>query len=214
LLEVNGKSLLATQVDEFNQLGIKDITVVRGFQKQKVKFNNIKTVDNDEFASTKELYSLFLAKDQIKDNSVISYGDIVFKRYVLHELLNDQNNITIVVDAEYADGTDKDFVAASSKYERTNYIGTATFKKMGSDLPKNEIFGEFIGLWKVNKVGAAQVNEVLERLSKTSNFKSMTCTDLFNEISKEHPIAVKYISGAWLDVDTLVDYQNAGKLRL
>lgn len=214
LLEVNGKSLLATQVDEFNQLGIKDITVVRGFQKQKVKFNNIKTVDNDEFASTKELYSLYLAKDQIKDNSVISYGDIVFKRYVLHELLNDQNNITIIVDAEYADGAEKDFIAASSKYDRTNYVGTATFKKMGSELPKNEIFGEFIGLWKVNKTGAAQVTAVLEKLSKSPNFKSMTCTDLFNEIAKEHPIAVKYISGAWLDVDTLVDYQNAGKLRL
>ena len=42
----------------------------------------------------------------------------------------------------------------------------------------------------------------------------MTCTDLFNEIAKEHTIAVKYISGAWLDVDTLVDLQNAGKLRL
>jgi hypothetical protein len=42
----------------------------------------------------------------------------------------------------------------------------------------------------------------------------MTCTDLFNEVAKENTIAVKYISGAWLDVDTLVDLQNAGKLRL
>jgi phosphoenolpyruvate phosphomutase len=42
----------------------------------------------------------------------------------------------------------------------------------------------------------------------------MTCSDLFNEISKESTIAVKYISGAWLDVDTFVDLQNAGKLRL
>ncbi|HNP97330.1 MAG TPA: phosphoenolpyruvate mutase, partial [Cyclobacteriaceae bacterium] len=31
MLEVNGKSLLSTQIDEFNQVGIKDITVVRGF---------------------------------------------------------------------------------------------------------------------------------------------------------------------------------------
>ena len=62
--------------------------------------------------------------------------------------------------------------------------------------------------------GAAQVLKALEKLSKDPNFKSMTCTDLFNEIAKEHTIAVKYISGAWLDVDTIVDFQNAGKLRL
>ena len=146
---------------------------------------------------------------------MISYGDIIFKRYVLHELLNDQNNITLIVDADCDEnGQDKDFVSASSRYDRLNYSGTASFKKMGSDLPKGEIFGEFIGLWKVNKTGAQQVQEALVRLSKMPNFKSMTCTDLFNEISKSHPIAVKYISGAWLDVDTIVDYQNAGKLRI
>jgi len=88
------------------------------------------------------------------------------------------------------------------------------FKKMGSDLSKKDVFGEFIGLWKVNQTGAAQVVKALEKLSKSPDFKSMTCADLFNEIAREHTIAVKYISGAWLDVDTLVDLQNAGKLRL
>lgn len=215
LLEVNGKSLLGIQADEFNQVGIKDIAVVRGFQKEKVKLSNIKTIDNDDYASTKELYSLFLAKDQIKENTVISYGDIIFKRYVLHELLNDQNNITLIVDTDCEeDGIDKDFVHASEKYDRTNYKGMATFKMMDSKLSKSEIDGEFIGLWKVNKAGAAIVRETLDVLSKSANFKTMTCADLFNEISKKHPIAIKYISGAWLDVDTLVDYQNAGKLRL
>ena len=215
LLEVNGKSLLNTQVEEFNQMGIKDVTVVRGFKKEKVKLNNISTVDNDEFGSTKELYSLYLAKNHIKENTLISYGDIIFKRYVLHELLNDQNNITIVVDADCEeDGLDKDFVSASEKYDRTNYLGTSVFKKMGSTLARKDIFGEFIGLWKVNQTGAAQVLNALEKLNKSSDFKSMTCTDLFNEIAKDHTIAVKYISGAWLDVDTLVDLQNAGKLRL
>ena len=123
LLEVNGKSLLNTQVEEFNQQGIKDVTVVRGFKKEKIKLNNITAIDNDDFASTKELYSLFLAKDQIKENTLISYGDIIFKRYVLHELLNDQNNITIVVDADCEEeGIDKDFIAASERYDRTNYL--------------------------------------------------------------------------------------------
>ena len=196
-------------------LGIKDVTVVRGFKKDKVKLSNIKTVDNEDYAGTKELYSLYLAKDQIKENTLISYGDIIFKRYVLHELLNDQNNITLVVDADCDEnGTDKDFVLASEKYDRTNYLGASVFKKMGSALKNGEIFGEFIGLWKVNKTGAAQITKALEKLSKSPDFKSMTCTDLFNEVAKENTIAVKYISGAWLDVDTLVDLQNAGKLRL
>lgn len=215
LLEVNGKSLLATQVEEFNHMGIKDVTVVRGFKKEKVKLTNIKTIDNEDYAGSKELYSLYLAKDQITENTVISYGDIIFKRYVLHELLNDQNNITIVVDADCDEsGADKDFISATEKYERTNYLGTSVFRKMGSTLSKSEISGEFIGLWKVNSAGAVLVSEALQTLSKRADFKSLTCADLFNEIARVNSIAVKYISGAWLDVDTLVDFQNAGKLRL
>ncbi len=215
LLEVNGKSLLSTQIDEFNQVGIKDITVVRGFAKEKIKMNNIQTRDNDAYADTKELYSLYLAKDQLKENTVVSYGDIIFKGFVLNELLNDNNNITIIVDADCdKDGKDKDFVSASDKYDRVNYQGLATFREMASDLDPAKIYGEFIGLWKVNKVGSEIVKKALDTLSKHPDFRKMTCSDLFNEIAKENKIAVKYISGAWLDVDTLVDFQNAGKLRL
>ena len=135
LLEVNGKSLLATQIDEFNRVGIKDITVVRGFAKGKINLNNIRTIDNDHYAETKELYSLYLAKDEIRDNTVVSYGDIIFKRYVLNELLNDNNNITIVVDADCdKEGKDKDFVFATEKYNRENYLGLAGFREMASEV--------------------------------------------------------------------------------
>ena len=215
LLEVNGKSLLATQVDEFNQVGIKDITVVRGFKKDKIKLNNIQTIDNDLFSETKELYSLHLAKDQFLENTVVSYGDILFKRFVLNELLNDQNDITIIVDADCdKDGVDKDFVQASEEYNRSNFRGTASLINMGNSISKNKISGEFIGLWKVNNTGAKLVKESLERLSGAENFKKMTCTDLFNDLAKHVTIAVKYIRGAWLDVDTMVDYQKAGNIRL
>lgn len=213
LLEVNGKSLLSTQIDEFNQVGIKDITVVRGFAKEKVDMGNIKPLDNDEYADTKELYSLFLAKEQIGENTVVSYGDIIFKRHVLHELLNDSNDITLIVDADSKKGRDKDLVKTSKKYSKKNFRATAKFKQMGNTTEK-KAHGEFIGLWKVNKHGAKIVRKTLETLSRQVGFREMTCTDLFNHIANEHSIAVKYISGAWLDVDTLVDLQEAGKLKV
>lgn len=215
MLEVNGKSLLSLQIDEYNRVGIKDITVVTGFGKEKVNLNNIATINNDIYSETKELYSLFLAKDQIKENTVISYGDIMFKGYILNELLNDINDITLIVDADCEKGeTKRDYVNASEKYSRQNFHGYAQFNTMSSDLETGKTFGEFIGLWKVNQAGAQIVKEALELLSKEANFKNMTCADLFNKITEEHTIAIKYISGSWLDVDTLVDLQNAGKLNI
>ncbi len=204
------KSLLSTQIEEYNNLGIKDISVVRGFAKEKINFNNIATIDNLQYATTKELASLFLAKEQLKENTVISYGDIIFKEYILHELLNDDHDITIIVDADSEKhGEGKDFVKTTEAYSKGHYYKSVSFVKMSTTLPTASINGEFIGLWKVNHKGAKLVKETLESLAKSPNFNEMTCEHLFNTIAQHHTITVKYIKGSWLDIDTIVDLQKA-----
>jgi phosphoenolpyruvate phosphomutase len=215
LLQVNGKSILSTLVEEFNQVGIKDICVVRGFGKDKINLNNIQTVDNDQYSKTKELFSLNLVKDKITGNTIISYGDIIFRLYILNELLNDDNDITIIVDADYEYDTsiEKDYVITSKPYSKKLYDETVSFVKMSSQLQKEEINGEFIGLWKVSIAGAELVRNSLDKLSKLPDFDQMTSTELFNEIVKVKPIAVKYIKGSWIDVDTIVDLHKAGGIK-
>ena len=158
LLKVRGKTILASQIEEFNRVGIKDITVVRGFAKELVSYSNIKTVDNDIFTTTKELYSLFLAIDEIKENTIISYGDIIFKQYILNELLNDPNDITMIVDADIEYGASSiDWVQNSMAYSKRTYDQPVVFKAMSSELEEEVVHGEFIGLWKVSKQGAELV---------------------------------------------------------
>jgi phosphoenolpyruvate phosphomutase len=215
LLKVNGKSILATQIDEFNQVGIKDITVVRGFGKQHINLGNIFNVDNDQHAETNELYSLYLAKEKIAGNTIISYGDIVYRIYILNDLISDKNDITLIADADfdYVQYQSHDYVIASKPWSKKLYDQSVGFVKMGSELKKEEINGEFIGLWKVSKTGAEWVKAALEKLSVKENFKQMTTTDLLNEIVKEHPIAIKYIKGSWIDVDTIADLYKATEIK-
>ena len=215
LIKIKDQTILSSIVENFNTVGIKDISVVRGFQKDKVNLSNVKKIDNNDYASTKELYSLYLAKDQFQDNTVISYGDILFRNYILNDLLNDENDITLMVDADaQLDGEDKDFVSTSKPYSREIYLSSdrgIELKNVSSSMKGKEINGEFIGLWKVNKKGALIVKSTLEKLSSHPNFKKMNCGDLFNEIVKEHKIAVKYIRGSWIDIDNLKDLLKAGE---
>lgn len=212
LLKVNGKSLLAMQVEDFNGIGIKDIWVVRGFAKEKIAPTGFQAIDNDVYAATKELYSLYLARDKINETTLISYGDIMFKNYILYELLNDSNDITLIVDADWElAGTNKDFVATKTPYSKKLYSKPVLFSKMSSTLIPDEINGEFIGLWKISHNGAAIVKDALEHLAQKPDFNQMTLADLFNHISLTHPIAVIYVRGSWLDVDTIPDLQKAGE---
>lgn len=215
LLKVNNKSILATIVEELNLVGIKDVTVVRGFAKEKVALSNIKTVDNDIFAETKDLYSFYLARNAFQDYTVVSFGDIVFKNYILNDLLNDENDITIIVDTQFTmEGKDKDFVKASRPYSRELYLESRPVELLGisHDYKEKEINGEFIGLWKFNQRGGEVVKNTLEEMSARTDFKSLQLIDLLNEIRKKQPIAIKYIQGNWLDVDTFVDLQRAGEI--
>ncbi len=213
LLKIGGKSLLTTQVDEFNKIGIKNICVVRGYAKDKVAAESFSVIDNDLFAETQELYSLYLAREQIKENTVISYGDIIFRNYILNDLLNDMSDITLIVDADVeTGGKNKDFVATNIPYSKKLYTSTVEFTKMSIDLKPEEVHGEFIGLWKVTKKGSHIVKKALAKLAKRADFKRLTMADLFNYISTFHPIGVKYIKGSWLDIDTIRDLQRAGEL--
>lgn len=213
LLEVGGKSLLQTQIDDFNKVGIKDISVVRGYAKEKVSSVNFSVIDNDFFSETKELYSLYLAKEQIKDNTIISFGDIIFRNYILNDLLNDMSDITLIVDADVETITnDRDLVMTNTPYSKKIYSSTVQFVKMSGNLKDKEIHGEFIGLWKVTKNGSNLVKKALADLSERKDFMQLTLADLFHHISLSHKIAVKYIKGSWLDIDTIRDLQKAGDI--
>src|SRR5207244_10529462 len=144
----------------------------RGFAKETIKFSGIRTIDNDDYARTSELYSLNVARDCLQSNTVISYGDIIFKDHVLHELINSEGEISIVVDPEpEAKEGYTDYVETSLRYSRSTFGQSVTLKRMSSELPQGSRHGEFIGLWKVTGHGAELVREALDRKSREDNFR-------------------------------------------
>jgi len=213
LLNVNGKTILENQIKEFNHVGIKKVFVVRGFKKEKINLINLMTIDNDDYASTSDLYSLYLSRGHIAGDAVISYGDIIFKSYILNDLLNDPNDITIIVDADCElDGGNRDFVEASRRYSKNYFSKNIQLKKVFNRARDQKIDGEFIGLWKVNVKGAEIVKNFLEGMSHDAGFQTMTIGDMFNRIIEKHPITVKYIKGGWLDMDTIIDLQKLNRM--
>src|SRR5437870_3731646 len=54
LLDIKGKTILERQVAALNEVNIKDIAVVRGYQKEKIAFPNLRNYDNDRYEDTGE----------------------------------------------------------------------------------------------------------------------------------------------------------------
>jgi phosphoenolpyruvate phosphomutase len=210
MLEVNGRPILAQMVEKLNRVGIKDIGVVRGYRKDKVALTNLKYVDNDDYASTSEVYSLYLARERLAENTVIAYGDIIFKSYFLNDLLNDDSPATVIVDADATrDGNYRDYAACDRRDERAHFERTARLVKMSHELGEAETCGEFIGLMKTDAKGAAALRDLLDEAAKAGEVRTMRMDELLTRLAKKIPVAVKYVRGSWIDVNGLVDFKKA-----
>ena len=75
LLEVAGEPLIERLIKQLHRVGIQDITVIIGFMKEKFRYltdrYGVNLVENDEFASKNNLYSLALAADRISNTYII-----------------------------------------------------------------------------------------------------------------------------------------------
>lgn len=214
MVAIGGTPLLHKLVGQFRASGVRRIVVIRGYEADKVHAPDVEFIDNAEFEGTGELLSLSKAADHLQGDVVVSFGDILFRRHILNNLLAEENDIVIAVDAawERRQGAEGyiDYITAtrphSLRYDEEEAFLTAT----GPRLDPASIHGEWIGLMKMNARGSAQVKAALEELSGRADFRSLRFDDLFKHLLKrQQRIQVLYITGHWLDVDDLDDLARA-----
>src|SRR5207237_4573014 len=167
-------------------------------------------VENDDFDGTGELLSLHQARDRIDGDAIISFGDILFRQHILNNLLVEEHNIVIAVDAMWEEQREReangyvDYITATRAYSLRYDEEDAFLAKMGPDLSADKIHGEWIGLIKTTARGSAAVCGALDVLSKRSDFRGLHFDDLFNYLVCRLLLEKKnYVNGQWLDVDDL-----------
>jgi phosphoenolpyruvate phosphomutase len=216
MVPVSGTPLLHKLVAQFRTAGVRAITVVRGYASEKVHAPNVEFVENEDFEGTGELLSLHKARDRIDGDAIISFGDILFRQHILNNLLAEEHDIVIGVDAMWKRRRERganeyvDYVTATRPYSLRYEEEDAFLTKMGPDLAVEKIHGEWIGLIKTTARGSAGVCGALDVLSKHPDFCRLRFDDLFNHlVSWGQRVQVLYITGQWLDVDDLDDLARA-----
>jgi phosphoenolpyruvate phosphomutase len=219
MIDVYGQSILASIADTYRSIGIKNITVVRGYRKEAVNLPNLRYIDNDAFDHTGELVSLSMAlkqEIQYSDDLVISFGDVLCKKYILQMLLDSEYDFTVVVDA---DNNSMDSVLVRQNYARCSVPNTkhafyspVYLEEVSRDLPEAEICGMWTGLLKVSHEAAPILQTVVDSMLQDENLhRQGRMTALLNELIRlGHPVHVIYISGHWLNLDTVKDMIAAG----
>ena len=210
MVPIAGKPILEHILDAYRSANVRELVVVRGFAKSAVDVQGASFVDNDKFASTGELASLACARASLDGPCVVSYGDVLFKKYVLDELLETEGDFVIAVDSMPAEqgsspARKADWAACSMPHSRKTLLANVLLKDMHTDPTSSGITGEWTGLLKLSSNGAKAVAEILGTLSE-KELATASMPDLLRRLVREgREVHVVYTRGGWLDVDTLGD---------
>jgi phosphoenolpyruvate phosphomutase len=210
MLPIAGKPLLRWLIDGFKKESINDITVVGGYRADAIETAGIKLVVNERYAQTGELASLSCAADSLDADAVISYGDILFRSYVLRDLLETDADFAVVVDSSPTDSnnrTVRDFADCSRADDR-GLFGSKVLLKSVSGEPTTH--GRWIGMLKVSRNGLVKFKSVLNALRARADFDSLDLPALMNAlIADGAAIEVMYVHGHWRGVNDLEDLRRA-----
>ena len=220
MLDFGGKTLLQRQLDSYKKCGIKDISLIRGYKKEKINYKGIKYFENTDYKNNNILNSIFYAEKVINGNIIISYSDILFNSSVVERTLETDHDISVVVDIDwrgyYVGRKDHPI----SEAENVIFNSNNEVEKIGKiNTGKEEVHGEFIGMIKLSNRGTEIFKEHFHRLKKiywnkpfqrAKIFQKAYLTDFIQELVdigiKVHCVIIE---SGWKEIDTVEDYKKA-----
>jgi phosphoenolpyruvate phosphomutase len=215
MLPLGGKPLLRWLVDELNKQAIHDITVVAGYRPETIDVDGITITVNQDYERTGELASLDCAYSAVAGHVVIVYGDLLFRGYVLRDLLDAPGEIVVVVDSAPPAGRITgipDFAYCSAPDDRSLFGQDIDLVRVcaAEDPSLGTPCGRWIGMLCVRAEGRRWLGEALKDLKARADFGSLNMRDLLNYlVAQGRPVKVLYIHGHWLNVNSLEDVNPA-----
>ena len=220
MVEFGNKTLLQRQLEAYRGCGITDISVVRGYLKDKINYDGLRYFENSDYENNNILNSLFYAEKAITGHVICAYSDILFDAHVVERALESQHDMSVVVDIDwrgYYDGR-RDHPLSEAEniiFDADNKVISAG--KIMAD--KNDVHGEFIGMIKLSPRGTEIFKRHFHRVKelyagkpfqRAKVFEKAYLTDIIQDMADMGvPIHCVIIERGWKEIDTIEDYEKA-----
>ena len=222
MLKFGDKTLLERQIEAYRNCGINNISVIRGYKKEKINYEDLRYYENPDFENNNILNSLFYAEEELNGNVIVAYSDILFEASVVRRLLESQADISIVVDIDWRGYYDGRKEHPIEEAENVIFNANNEVLKIGKILTeKDDVHGEFIGMLKFTPRGAEIFKKHFHRAKeiywdkpyqRAAIFQKAYITDIIQDMADLGvPVHCVIIERGWKEIDTVEDYQNALK---
>lgn len=211
MTEISYKNtILSRQLKQLVSFAISDVVITTGYY-DKVLIDycnalhlplNIEFVNNPVYDTTNYIYSIYCAKELLKDEDIIlMHGDLVFENLVMEAIIDSEQSCMVV--SSTLKLPEKDFKAVLTK-GRIEKVGVEFFKNAVAAQPLYKILNKDWNVWL----------DSIIRYCESDNRKCYA-ENAFNEVSDKceiYPVDVKDMLCA--EIDTPEDLEDvSSKLR-
>jgi choline kinase len=204
LVKLGGMSLIERQIHYLRAAGIDDITVVVGFQAERVRRicgPEVRFIENSIFVDTNSLYSLWLARELYSEGFVVMNSDVLFHPHLLSDLLNSKYEDALLI--SFREGT------VYSDEEMKVKIRAGRLVDISKSMNPQEADGENVGIVKFGAEGAGILGKQIESLIAKGALRSWA-PRAFLEFAKARPLhAIGTRGHPWIEIDFPEDYLRA-----
>jgi len=205
LINISGKTILERQIEILLKYSIKQIYVVIGYKTEKIRekmrnIESIEMIENKEYATTDNIYSLYLTLDKVKgEEFILLNGDAVFEEEIIRRVVARKGLDIAPVDIDYYD-------LEELKIREKNGFVTEILPKAASKKISN---GSTIGVFKFSSEGSNalfyEIQSLIEKGAKNKWFEYA-----LNNILRKIKMYIINVSGLkWMEVDTLEDIKKS-----
>jgi len=209
MLPVQGRPLIAWQLDALMRCGIGDITVVVGYGAETVEAGlaayghaqKIRALYNPLFATTDNLVSCWVARSEMQGEFLILNGDTMFEAGVLAGLLAaPEHPITLAVSRKGRyDEDDMKVVLDGDRLVR-----------VGKKLPLDQVDAESIGMMTFRGEGPRLMRDAIDRAMRTPDALKQWYLSLIDGLAERGVVYTQEISPqGWTEVDSVADLERA-----
>lgn len=221
LVELFGKPLLENQVSVLRDCDVTNIQVVTGFCSEQISRLGYDCVQNYKYAESNMVASLFSASKFLdtEEDVVISYGDIIFQRENLLELLASDHQISVMIDTNWKSLWLQRMDNPLDDAESLVVCSSGFLRELGRECDDySKIQGQYTGLIKVRGDSLRALVAFYESLDRFASYEGADFANMYMTsflqrlIDAGWRIRPVFVSGGWLEVDTLTDLQSYERL--
>lgn len=207
LAMLGDRTLIERQIHTLRNCGVDRIVVVAGYRADAVRRVCGPTIDvvvNRRFASTNSLYSLWLARNLLRDGFVVLNCDVLFHPQLLVDLLGARYEDALLMCPAGASAT-------WSQEEMKVRVRRGLVVSIDKDLAPRCVDGENVGIAKFGKEGAELIVERMSEIVRAGLHRHWL-PRAFAEFAARRPLHVVGTRGyPWIEIDFPEDYWRALK---